>query len=117
MVPTLDGSSRYWIGYNYQIWNTYADANPYVNTWMYNDHEGNIIFEVTKFYKWSTQEDDLDDPEFMTYKKFMKNFKPLIYRVIPRDLAIEWLQDSTKIYRDFFSTEENYLRACKEMNW
>ena len=117
MIPTSDGTSRYWIGYNYQIWSTYKDANPYVNTWMYNDSEGNIIFEVTKFYKWSTQEDDLEDPEYETYEEFMKKFKPLIHRVIPRDVAIEWLDQSMKVYRGFFSTEENYIRSCKELNW
>ena len=74
-------------------------------------------FEVTKFYKWSMQEDDLDDPEFETYDEFMKNFKPLIHRIIPHNIAVQWLEQSMKVYRGFFSTEENYLRAYKELNW
>ena len=117
MVPTSDNSGKYWVGLDYKIWGTFGNTNPYVTTWLYNDNENNIIFEVTKNYKWSTQKDDRKDPEFMTYKKFMKNFKPLIHRVIPRDVAMQWLEDSMKVYRAFFSTEENYLRACREMNW
>ncbi len=117
MVLASDSSSSYWVGANYKIWNTNKDANPYVTTWMYNDHEGNIIFEVTKFYKWSMQEDDLDDPEFETFDEFMKDYKPLIHRVIPRDAAIAWLDQAMKVYRGFFSSEENYIRACKENNW
>lgn len=117
MVPSLDGTSRYWIGYNYQIWSTYNDAHPYVTTWMYNDKNNDIIFEVSEFYKWSTEEDDLEDPEFKTYDDFMNDFKPLIHRTISRDVAIKWLEDSMKIYRSFFSTEENYLRAYKELQW
>src|SRR3990167_1820900 len=91
MVKTSDNSGIYWVGSDYKILSTFGNTNPHVSTWLYNDHEGNIIFEVTKTYKWSTQKDDRKDPEFMTYKKFMKDYQPLIYRVIPRDVAIQWL--------------------------
>ena len=117
MVQTSDGTSNYWIGSNYEIWKTYTGTNPMVTTWMYNDLDDNIILEVTPLYKWSFLPDDLEDPEFETYDEFIKKFKPLIHRVIPREIAIEWLEQSMKVYRGFFSTEENYIRACKENNW
>ena len=117
MMSRSDGSSRYWVGYNYKIWETSNDANPYVTTWLYNDYEGNIIFEVTPFYKWSMQEREPEDLDFITYDGFIKNYKPLIHRVIPRDVAIEWLGQAMKIYRGFFKNEKDYIRACKENNW
>ena len=47
----------------------------------------------------------------------MKYYKPLIHRVIPREIAIEWLKQAMEIYRGLFSSEENYIQACKENNW
>ena len=107
MISSPSGESSYWVGSNYNIWRTFADANPYVNTWMYNDHEGNIIFEVTKFYKWSMQEDDLDDLNFITYEEFMKDYKPLIHCIISHDVAIKWLEQAEKWYKIIYDNEQN----------
>jgi len=116
IIPTSDGSSKYWIGLNYYVCETLNNAKPPVTTWLYNDHHGNIIFEVSKTYKWSTQEDDLDDPEFMTYDEFIKDYKPLIQRVIPREVAILWVEQLMQVYKGFF-TEEDFIKKCKEMGW
>ena len=117
MIASSNSKINYWVGSQYEIWSTYADANPYVTTWLYNDDQGNIIFEVTPFYRWSMQEVELKDPEFITYEEFMKDYKPLIKRVIPREIAIEWFEQIMKVYRGFFSTEENYLNALKRLDW
>ena len=116
-VSTPDGSSRYWIGLNYEIWDVSGGADHYVNTWLYNDHNNNIIFKVTKLYKWSFREDEPEDPSFIIYDEFMKDYKPLIHRIIPRDVAIQWLEQAMKIHRGFFSTEENYQNLCKMLKW
>lgn len=118
MVPMITGQGTYWIGSNYGVWNfSDKNVNPYINTWLYNDSEGNIIFEVTPLYKWSFLPDDLQDPNFVTYEEFMKDYKPLIHRVIPKKVAIKWLKQTMKVYRGFFSSEENYLNMCKKLGW
>ena len=117
MVPTLSGKGKYWIGLDYEIWEVSDGINQYVTTWLYNDHEGNIILEVTKFYKWSIREPELEDPSFETYEEFMKDYKPLIHRIIPHDVAVQWLGQAMKIHRSFFSTEENYQNLCKILKW
>ncbi len=117
MIPSSSGESSYWIGSNYEIMKTYNTTKPISATWMYNDYAGNIIFEITPIYKWSFFPDDLQDPEFETYEEFMKDYKPLIHRVIPRDVAVQWLEQAMKIHRDFFSTEENYQNLCKMLKW
>jgi hypothetical protein len=117
MVPTSDNSSKYWVGANYKIWSTYNTTKPMLAAWLYNDHDGQIILEVTPLYKWSFFPDNLEDPEFITYEEFMKDYKPLIHRVITLKVAIAWLDQAMKVYRGFFSTEEDYIRACKENNW
>lgn len=117
-ILSKSGESKFWVGLNYQIWETFADANPYVSTWIYNDDNENIIFEVTKNYKWhfTILEGISEDPEFINYEEFMKDYKPLIHRVIPHNLAVQWLEQVMNVYRDFFSTEEDYIRACEELN-
>ncbi len=117
MVPTSDNSSTYWVGSNYQIWSTYNTAKPMLNAWLYNNQDGEIIFEITPTYKWSFFPDDLSDPNFITYDEFMKNYQPILQRVIPHDVATQWLDQAMKIYRTFFTTEEDYIRACKENGW
>ncbi len=118
-VSTPNDSSPYWVGFDYEIFSAYGESNPHVSTWLYNNLNGNIILEVAKDYPWHfiMLEGDPEDPEFITYDEFMKDYKPLIHRVIPRDVAITWLDQAMKVYRKFFSSEENYIRACKENKW
>jgi hypothetical protein len=116
MTSTTDGKSSYWIGLNYEVGGTFNDANPYVTTWLYNDNAGDIILEVTPFYKWSMQEQEPEDPDFISYDEFVKNYKPLIHRVVPRDVAMVWLEQAMKVYRGFFKDEKDFIRACNEMN-
>lgn len=118
-VPTSNGSSTYWVGFDYEICSAVDDVNLHVSTWLYNDTSGNIILEITKDYPWHfiLLDGEPEDLDFVTYDEFMKDYKPLIHRVIPRDVAIAWLEQAMEVYRGFFSSEENYIRACKENNW
>lgn len=114
MVSSQDGSSKYWVGANYSVWSTYNTTKSMLTSWLYNDSEGNIIFEITKNYKWSTCPDDPQDPDFMTYEDFMKDYKPLIHRAIHRDIAVQWLEEVIKVHRSLFSSEEKYQFFCKK---
>ena len=118
MVSTIHRSKPYWVGFNYSVWSTYGDANPLVSTWLHNDLNGNIIFEATKDYPWHfiELEGEPDSLEFITYDEFMKDYKPLIHRIIPRDVAITWLEQAMKAYRGLFKDEKDFIRACNEMN-
>ncbi|MBP6869623.1 hypothetical protein KBC04_01970 [Candidatus Babeliales bacterium] len=117
MVNSSDGSSKYWIGSRYEIWNFNGKGSQSINVWLYNDDNGNIIFEVTPLYQWSFLPDEPENPDFQTYEEFMKDYKPLITRVIPRQVAIEWLGQAMKVYRGLFPTEELYIDFCKKLGW
>ncbi len=117
MIPSRDNSTTYWVGSNYQIWSTYNTAKPMLDVWLYNNHAGEIIFEITPTYKWSFFPDDPSDPDFITYDEFMKNYQPILQRIIPHEVATQWLDQAMKTYRTFFETEEKYLNACKENGW
>ena len=118
-VPTPNSSSTYWVGFNYDLFSSFGDGITPVTTWLYNDKDNNIILEVTKDYRWHFMqlEDTPEESEFITYEDFMKDYKPLIHYMIPHDVAIQWLEQLMKVYRMFFSTEENYQKACKRLNW
>ncbi|MBP6869899.1 hypothetical protein KBC04_03390 [Candidatus Babeliales bacterium] len=118
-VAASNDMSSYWVGFDYEICSVSAEAKSYFSAWLYNDIDGKIIFEVTKDYPWHFMEleDNSEDPDFQTYEEFMKDYKPLITRVIPRQVAIEWLNQAMKVYRGLFSTEENYKNMCKELGW
>ena len=118
MVLKIDRVKPYWIGFDYNIWSTYGDANPLITTWLYNDENNNIIIEMTRDYPWHFIELDSpsEDPDYITYEEFMKDYKPLIYRVIPRYVAITWLEQVMKVYRGLFKTEQDYIRALQELN-
>ena len=38
------------------------------------------------------QEGDIDRPDFIYYEDFMKDYTSLLYRIIPNEVAIDWLQ-------------------------
>ena len=114
MIKASDGKSMYWVGLDYEMWAVFNNINQYVTTWLYNDKDTNIIFEVTPFYKWSVQEREPEDLDFVTYEEFMKDYQRIIQRVIPREIAIAWLDQAMKAYRSLFDNEEDFLSACKE---
>lgn len=43
--PT-EADQYYWTG------NSHKQIRPYYDGWLYNDEDGNIIFEITPFYPW-----------------------------------------------------------------
>jgi len=81
----------------YLCWsNSHKQIRPYFSSWMYNDKEGNIIFEITPFYPWHG-ETKKSNPEFITYKKFMKDYKPTIKTVIPKENIVKWIDQAQEL--------------------
>ena len=116
-ILSQTGESFDWVGLNYNVWSSYNTTKPMVTTWLYNDMQGNIIFEVTPLYKWAFFPDDPENPDFVTYAEFMENYQVLISRVIPRDVAITWLDQMMKVYRSLFESQEQYENMCKRFGW
>lgn len=89
-----------WAGLNYHMWSTNDIALDITDTWLYNDSDGNIILEITPRYKWLFGDLDSkpeDDPNFITYNEFMKNYQPYISRIIPLKVAQQWLQQANEL--------------------
>jgi hypothetical protein len=71
------------------VGNSHKQIRPYYNSWFYNDEDGNIIFEITPFYSFH-YETKKSHPDFITYKKFMKDYKVTVRIVIPKERLIQW---------------------------
>ena len=108
MVSSLDNVSKHWVIYDYKMWATTKDLSLRVATWLYNDDKGNIILEVTKTYPWFyAQDEDIEDPDFVYYEDFIKDYKSIIYCIIPRDKAIEWLNEAEEWLSVFLKNEKH----------
>jgi len=88
-----------WIGSQYLLWTTDSSKkNKQYATWLYNDINGNIIFEVTPIYPEEYVDwDDLD--EMQAYQEWMKTYEPFFTRIIPKDIAMQWLDQANFILK------------------
>jgi len=98
MEVDANDSKSSWVIYNYQMWSAIDDANFRTATWLYNDHNGNIILTVTKTYPWFYIKDgDVERPDFIYYEDFIRDYKPLFTHIIPKERAMQWLDQANLI--------------------
>jgi hypothetical protein len=83
---------QYWVGNKYQIWHNYGPKIDY-RAWMYNDKEGDIIFEVTPHYPYFLYEYK-KMRRYFPFKKWMARYKPYLKTIISREKAQEWLSQA-----------------------
>jgi hypothetical protein len=87
-----DKNYKFWIGTNYQLW-----GYQYLATWMYNDINGNIIFEITPKYPDFLTEGN--NPPPMPYKQWIKHYQSILIRTIPKETALKWLEQTDVILK------------------
>ena len=78
--------------------NSHTDMSSYYTSWFYNDKDGNIIFEISPYYRWFNVEDAEIQPGFVTYKDFMKDYQIIVRKVIPKETLIGW-NNQAKAYK------------------
>lgn len=86
--------------------NNHKQIRPYYNSWFYNDKDGNIIFEITPFYPFH-YETKKSHPNFITYKQFMKDYKPSLKITIPKERLIEWNEQAKLYYPECSDSKKN----------
>lgn len=99
---------EFWVGLNYSLWETPGNVNPVLTTWIYNDIKGNIILEIAPDYRWHHM-DPKPGEKFISYEEFMKNYKPYIVRIIPKNVATRWLAQAEHLLQ---TIEENQKMVC-----
>lgn len=85
----------------YFLGNDHKKIRPYYNSWMYNDEDGNIIFEITPFYPY-LYETKKTHSDFITYKQFMKDYKPTLKTIIPKENLKKWVVQAKKLKKKYY---------------
>ena len=80
--------------------NSHKLIRPYFSSWMYNDKDGKVIFEITPFYPWENVKKK-DNKDFISYKKFIENYKPILKIVIPKYRLKQWVPQAKKLAKKF----------------
>lgn len=99
------------LGDDYSILKHYKPWSSDQCTWIYNDEQGNIIFEITPLY-----------PHTYTYKKrrrsynhflkWMQTYKPIYKQIISKEIAQQWIEHATLIIAEIDkNTEELYAQG------
>lgn len=75
-------------------------THPQCSSWLYNDKDGNIIFEISPTYEFFGIRKQ-DNPNFISYKKFIQNYKVLVHKIIPKETLMLWDMQT-----------KNYIHDC-----
>jgi hypothetical protein len=81
----------YWIGVKYQIW-----ASELCVTWIYNDGQANITFEVTPFYPFMHLGAEMKQ-NYIPYEKWIKDYKPCVIKKLSKKVAEKWLNQINEL--------------------
>src|SRR5580704_4799145 len=87
-------------------------SNDYYSSWFYNDKDGNIIFDISPVYPWRRQENNerAADPNFIPYSEWIKNYKVVVRRVIPRKTLIQWNEQAKNYIHVFSKVDHSDLK-------
>jgi hypothetical protein len=81
-----------WIGNSYLLWSGTTPKIP-VTTWLYNESDGLIIFEVTALYPYHFSE--TDEEVLISYQEWVKTQSPsqTVYKtILSPEVAQRWLK-------------------------
>lgn len=93
-----------WAGNNYHLWSSS------LTSWIYNDIDGSIIFELTPMYPedfYYTKK----KPQKIPYHEWIKGYAPYLIEKIPQSVAQRWLAQANDILEQI---SENIERLKKE---
>lgn len=100
---TCTKEDNVWVGYKYQ----FTGGNGFM-IWIYNEKNGDIIFEITPYFVEQSYE-KIDN--FLDYNKWIKGYRPILIRIVPRETAQHWLDQADKILA---TIKNNVLRMRAE---
>lgn len=76
-----------------------------IQTLIYNTDD-KIYLEIAQTYPWFFRDPELGE-DFITFEQFMKNYKPYVIEVIPKDIAIGWKKQCEYLLKNIDSTYKN----------
>lgn len=91
-----------WAGNKYNLWN--SD----ITSWIYNDVDGSIIFELTPAYPENFY---YTKSQTIPYQEWIKSYKPYLIEKIPHDVAQQWLDQANALLKQI---DKNIKKLTKE---
>jgi len=82
----------FWVGYEYYLWSSCLRDSSCA-TWIYNDVDGDIVFEVTPLYVAC----DPQEQNYVSYEEWIKNYKPFLIKKISKEVVQQWLDQANFI--------------------
>ncbi len=112
----LDGRDT-WAGNNYSLWNSDLAS------WIYNDVDGSIIFELTPIYPEDFFYTKNEPPilrqrlrrarQTVPYQEWIKGYAPYLITTIPHNVAQQWLEQADSIVKQIDESTAK-LRSIKK---
>lgn len=98
-----------WAGNKYNVWNSA------LTSWIYNDIDGSIIFELTPMYP----EDFFytkKKPQKISYQEWIKGYAPYLIEKIPYNVAQKWLTQANAILEQIDENIKRFIKEAEEDN-
>ena len=95
---------KFWVGLKFLLWST-PPGKP--NTWLFEKND-KFVLEITPSYKWPTIKEKKSG-NYLTYKEFLKNYKPLLVTSISKETAKRWLKKTEKILEIIEGNDSKYF--------
>ncbi len=102
-----DGNSI-WVGFKYQIYSPAYSSEQ--SSWLYNDTDGNIIFEITPNYPWFFTGAEKGEV-VIGYSQWMKSYHPYVVRIIKREVVEQWIKQLDELIEKVAINDEKW--TCK----
>jgi hypothetical protein len=98
----------------YLVCSAHHRTKKHKTTFMYSNEKSEIVLLVSPHFQWQDNPLDSDywdtsEPELLKYLNFLKNYKPIFKKIIPREVAQQWLSQA-KYLDDLF--KENEFGKC-----
>ena len=103
----LEGRDH-WVGLSNLLLSETRPGKDSGSSWLYNDDQCTIILEITPSYPWHFRDPKAGE-KYITYEEYMKSYKPLLIRTIPRDKAQEWLTQTQQLSKIIEENEKNAI--------
>jgi len=97
-------NSTYWVGQTHHL----CESKKW-DTWLYNKNDA-IYFEITPSYHWHFCKPQRNE-KFVSYKKFVKKYKPLAIIKIDKKVAQGWLKIVSRLLA---TAQKNHAEAVRQ---
>lgn len=108
---SADGFQQ-WIGIQYLLYDTPCTQKPNLSAWLYQKDD-QVIFKITPNYQWHMPlREARKDKDYIPYKEFLKQYKPLVITTISRSTLMRWKKKVEKLIALVKDNDQKYLKLA-----